>query len=186
MWIVANIPPQTLARAAVPLYVLGVLLLIGVALVRRRRQRLAALAQPGLRAHPAVRAHEDRAAADARVVLPEIRGPDQLEGFRGRGGTDRRAGLPHQAPARPGHGVADRRVGLLRALPGRPVVEGHRRAGRAGGRRRAPTSGRTCTTTSASASSRSSIRRAIRSAPATTRRRRRSRSAPAASSARAG
>ncbi|MFO1315589.1 MAG: rod shape-determining protein RodA [Burkholderiales bacterium] len=32
MWIVANIPPQTLARAAVPLYVLGVLLLIGVAL----------------------------------------------------------------------------------------------------------------------------------------------------------
>ncbi len=32
MWIVANIPPQTLARAAVPLYVVGVLLLIGVAL----------------------------------------------------------------------------------------------------------------------------------------------------------
>ena len=32
MWVVANIPPQTLARAAVPLYVLGVLLLIGVAL----------------------------------------------------------------------------------------------------------------------------------------------------------
>ncbi len=32
MWVVANIPPQTLARAAVPLYVLGVVLLIGVAL----------------------------------------------------------------------------------------------------------------------------------------------------------
>jgi len=32
MWIVASIPPQTLARAAVPLYVVGVLLLIGVAL----------------------------------------------------------------------------------------------------------------------------------------------------------
>jgi rod shape determining protein RodA len=32
MWIVANIAPQTLARAAVPLYVAGVLLLIGVAL----------------------------------------------------------------------------------------------------------------------------------------------------------
>ena len=32
MWIVANIAPQTLARAAVPLYVVGVLLLIGVAL----------------------------------------------------------------------------------------------------------------------------------------------------------
>jgi rod shape determining protein RodA len=32
MWIVANIPPQTLARAAVPLYVAGVVMLIGVAL----------------------------------------------------------------------------------------------------------------------------------------------------------
>ena len=32
MWIVANIPPQTLARAAVPLYVAGVLMLVGVAL----------------------------------------------------------------------------------------------------------------------------------------------------------
>ena len=59
--------------------------------VRRRRQRLAALAQPRLRAHPALRAHEDRAAADARVVLPEVRGPHRLEGLRGRGGADRRA-----------------------------------------------------------------------------------------------
>ena len=32
MWITANIPPQTLARAAVPLYVAAVLMLIGVAL----------------------------------------------------------------------------------------------------------------------------------------------------------
>jgi len=32
MWLVANIPPQTLARAALPLYVVGVLLLIAVAL----------------------------------------------------------------------------------------------------------------------------------------------------------
>jgi rod shape determining protein RodA len=32
MWIVANIPPQTLARSAVPLYVLGILLLVAVAL----------------------------------------------------------------------------------------------------------------------------------------------------------
>jgi rod shape determining protein RodA len=30
MWIVANIPPQTIARAAVPLYALGVILLLGV------------------------------------------------------------------------------------------------------------------------------------------------------------
>jgi len=32
MWIVANIPPQTLARSAVPLYVVGILLLVAVAL----------------------------------------------------------------------------------------------------------------------------------------------------------
>jgi len=32
MWILANIPPQTLARVAVPLYVVAVLLLVGVAL----------------------------------------------------------------------------------------------------------------------------------------------------------
>ena len=32
MWIVANIPPQTLARVAVPLYVVGVLMLVAVAL----------------------------------------------------------------------------------------------------------------------------------------------------------
>ncbi|HEX4883059.1 MAG TPA: rod shape-determining protein RodA [Casimicrobiaceae bacterium] len=31
MWIVANVPPQTLARIALPLYVLGVVLLVGVA-----------------------------------------------------------------------------------------------------------------------------------------------------------
>ena len=32
MWVVANVPPQTLARVAVPLYVAGVLMLVGVAL----------------------------------------------------------------------------------------------------------------------------------------------------------
>jgi rod shape determining protein RodA len=32
MWVVANVPPQTLARVAVPLYVVGVLMLVGVAL----------------------------------------------------------------------------------------------------------------------------------------------------------
>jgi len=32
MWLVANLPPQTLARAAVPLYALAVVLLVGVAL----------------------------------------------------------------------------------------------------------------------------------------------------------
>jgi len=32
MWIVANVPPQTLARVAVPLYIAAVLMLVGVAL----------------------------------------------------------------------------------------------------------------------------------------------------------
>ena len=32
MWVVANLPPQTLARTAVPLYVLAVVLLVGVAM----------------------------------------------------------------------------------------------------------------------------------------------------------
>ncbi len=32
MWVVANIPPQTIARAAVPLYTIAVVMLIGVAL----------------------------------------------------------------------------------------------------------------------------------------------------------
>ena len=32
MWVIANIPPQTIARAALPLYVLAVVLLVGVAL----------------------------------------------------------------------------------------------------------------------------------------------------------
>ena len=33
MWVVANIPPQTIARVALPLYVVAVVLLVGVALV---------------------------------------------------------------------------------------------------------------------------------------------------------
>jgi rod shape determining protein RodA len=32
MWLVANVPPQTIARVALPLYALGVILLVGVAL----------------------------------------------------------------------------------------------------------------------------------------------------------
>src|SRR6185369_11885262 len=32
MWIVANVPPQTIARVAVPLYAVGIVLLVGVAL----------------------------------------------------------------------------------------------------------------------------------------------------------
>ena len=104
--------------------------------VRHRGQRLAPMAEPRHRAHPAVRAHEDRVAAHARVVLPEVRGPHPLAGLRDRGDSHRGAGVPDQAPARPRHVAADRGVRLLRAVPRGALVEGDRRPrgrGRRGG-----------------------------------------------------
>jgi hypothetical protein len=58
MWIVANIPPQTIARVAVPLYALGHRAARRRRVVGRHRQWLAAVAQSRLRALPAVRADE--------------------------------------------------------------------------------------------------------------------------------
>ena len=45
MWIVANVPPQTLARVAVPLYVAGGAAARRGGALRHRRERLAALAE---------------------------------------------------------------------------------------------------------------------------------------------
>ena len=135
MWIVANIPPQTLARVAVPLYVLGVLLLIGVALfgivvngsrrwlnlgiARIQPSELMKIALPLMLAWYFQKFEgrirwKDFVIAAVLIVVPV---------------------LPHQAPARPRHGAAHHRVGLLRAVPRGLVVEGHRRARR---RRPAP------------------------------------------------
>ena len=110
MWLVANVPPQTLARAAVPLYVVGLLLLVGVALIGVVGQWVAALAEPRHRAHPAIGTHEDRLAADARVVLPEVRGAHRLEGFRHHRRAHRGTRVPDQAPAGPRHVTDDRRL----------------------------------------------------------------------------
>ena len=75
MWIVANVSPQQLARGCA-----AALCHWRPAADRRgfggtRRQWIAPLAQPRRCPISAVRADEDRVAADARVVLPETRAP---------------------------------------------------------------------------------------------------------------
>ena len=57
---------------ALPLYVLGVLLLVCVALFGDSRQRRAALAAHRRHAHTALGDHENRGAADARVVFRSL------------------------------------------------------------------------------------------------------------------
>ncbi len=97
--------------------------------VRRCFQRRAALAQSWLHARPAFGDHEDRHAADARLVLPEARGaaaPARLRGGRidpaGADGADRPA-----AGSRYRHSGLCRR--LLRHLPRWPALEDHARPG---------------------------------------------------------
>ena len=153
MWIVANIPPQTLARAAVPLYVLGVVLLVGVALFgvvvngsRRWLNLGVARIQPS---------------ELMKIALPLMLAW-YFQKFEGRiGWKDFVIAavliavpvVPDQAAARPRHGAADRGVGLLRAVP-RRACRGRSSSGLVAWppRPRRRSSGRTCTTTSASAS----------------------------------
>lgn len=66
MWAVAQIPPQKLMRFAVPLYVLGVILLV---LASDQGQRCPALVVDRLYAHPAVRDPQDRHAADVGLYF---------------------------------------------------------------------------------------------------------------------
>ena len=169
MWIVANIPPQTLARAAVPLYVVGVVLLVGVALFgdvvngsRRWLNLGVARFQPS---------------ELMKIALPlmlawyfqKYEGRIGWKDFALAARADRRAGVPDQAPARPRHalliGASGFYVLFLAGLSWKVIVG----LVALGAARRRRSCGRSCTTTSASASSRSSTRRAIRSAPATTR-----------------
>ena len=137
MWIVANIPPQTIARAAVPLYALGIVLLAAVALW--------GVSVNGSRRWLNLGVGRFQPSELMKVALPlmlawyfqKFEGRIGWKDFVLAVGADRRAGLSHQAPARSRHGAPDRRVGLLRALLRRPVVESHRRPRRGGGRRRA-------------------------------------------------
>ena len=66
MWLVAQIPPQTLMRFAVPAYVVGLALPGRGGAVRRRGERRASLAARRRHALPALGDDEARAAADAR------------------------------------------------------------------------------------------------------------------------
>ena len=185
MWIVANVAPQTLARAAVPLYIAGVVMLVGVALfgtvvngsrrwlnlgfARFQPSELMKIALPLMLAWYFQKFEgrigwKDFAIAAALIVVPV-----------------------YLIKRQPDLGTA-----LLIAASGFYVlylagmswkfIVGLAAAGVAA----APLVGRTSSTTSANASSLFSIRRATRSVPGTTRRRRRSRWVPAAPSARAG
>ena len=148
MWVVANIPPQTLARAAVPLYVVAVALLVGVALF--------GVVVNGSRRWLNLGLARFQPSELMKIALPlmlawyfqKFEGRIGWKDFAFAAAADRRAGVSDQAPARPRHRAADRRVGFLRAVPRRAVLEGDRRPAAARRRRGARWSGRTCTTTS--------------------------------------
>ena len=59
MWIAAQVPPQTLMRLAVPIYTVGVTLLVAVALFGDVKKGARRWLHVGV-AHPALRDHEDR------------------------------------------------------------------------------------------------------------------------------
>ena len=180
MWIVANIPPQTLARVAVPLYVVGVLLLIGVALF--------GVVVNGSRRWLNVGVARIQPSELMKIALPLMLAWyfQKFEG-RIRWKDFVIAAVLIVVPVYLIKRQPDLGTSLLIAASGFyvlflaglswKVIVGLAVAGAARGAVPVESS---CTTTSASASSRSSTRRAIRWARAITRRRRRSRSAPAA------
>lgn len=71
MWIAASVPLHYLSRIALPLYVIGVLLLLGVTLGGSREWR-PALVKSGYYANPALRDDENRRAADACMVFRSL------------------------------------------------------------------------------------------------------------------
>ena len=186
MWVVANIPPQTLARAAVPLYVLAVVLLVGVALF--------GVVVNGSRRWLNLGITRIQPSELMKIALPLMLAW-YFQKFEGRIGWKDfvLAAVLIAIPAilvkrQPDLGTALLLIssgffvlylaGLSwKIIVGLFVAVGGRGAGAVDA---------CSTTTSAGASSRSSTRRRTRSAPATTPRRRRSRSAPGAWSARAG
>ncbi len=137
MFVVAQVPPQRLMSFAVPLYMVGVALLVAVAVFGITKKGAQALGQRGHR-HPAQRDPEDRHAADAGLVVPEARRPVAAAGLRvGRLLLVVPVGLIMKQPdlGTAHAGAGGRPVGdLLR----RPVVEADRAAGAAGPGRRCP------------------------------------------------
>ena len=76
LFLVAQVPPQQLMRFAVPLYIVGLALLVATALpglgvTKKGATRWLYVGVDD----PAERDHEDRDAADARLVVPAPRGP---------------------------------------------------------------------------------------------------------------
>ena len=114
-------------RIAVPIYAVGVALLVAVALFGTVKQGRAALAQRRRR-HPAVRIHEDRHAADAGVVLPAARRASCAALDFAIAGLILLVIPVALIAKQPDLGTALLvLVGrLLRDLPGRPVVEADR------------------------------------------------------------
>ena len=135
MWGVAQLPPQKLMRFAVPLYVIGLILLVmvflfgikvngarrwlNIGITRIQPSEIMKLAMPLMLA----------------LVLPQIRGGAEVPPLRSRGAVAARA-LRTRRQARSRNGDPHRRRRFLRALLRRPAVEGHRSAWRLQARRR--------------------------------------------------
>ena len=128
MFVVAQVPPQRLMAFAVPLYTVGVALLIGVALFGLTKKGAQALDQRRRR-DPAQRDPEDRDAADDGVVVPEARGTVAAAGLPGGRRAARRAGGADRQAAGPGHRHPGAGRGHLRDIFRGPVVEADPAAG---------------------------------------------------------
>ena len=108
MWIVANMPLHYLMRAAVPIYVLGmILLLLVMTPLGVNSHGATALAEHRRGHHPAFRTDEDRRAADDGLVLRKERSLAEVAKLFCRGHPSGAAHRPDRAPARPGHGHPD-------------------------------------------------------------------------------
>ena len=85
LFLAAQMPPQQLMRLAIPLYVIGLVLLVATAVpgLGVTQEGRDALAQRR-RDDPAERDPEDRHAADARLVVPAPRGPAARARLRDR------------------------------------------------------------------------------------------------------
>ena len=135
LFLVAQVPPQQLMRFAVPLYFVGLALLIATALPGLGVTKKGATPLALDRRHdPAERDHEDRDAVDARVVVPATRRPAACARLPDRDDPGPGTGRLHRQAARPGHRDPGAVGRALRDLLRRPVVEADRPGGPPGGR----------------------------------------------------
>ena len=134
MWMLANIPPPTLMRFAVPLYTFGVALLIAVAMFGLTRKGAKRWLNVGVVIQPS---------EIMKIAMPLMlawyyqrrEGADSLVGLHRRLRDPDGAGRPDREAARPRHRGAGVRGGLLRHLL-RGTEFQAARAGAGGGCRR--------------------------------------------------